>query len=478
MKTAELRGFQRRFLRGALAPGIDTAALSIPRGNGKTSLAAHIVARALTPGDPFYERGREVVLISGSLAQSRFCFKMVRSELEPLGLYRWSNSTASVGAKDPKSGVELRVLSSNPKTAFGMVGVALAVLDEPGAFEVTGGEALWDAVVTALGKPGSALRVLLIGTRAPARSGWWLRLLDGGSRDSTYIQELKGRLSLWDSRREIERCNPLVEVSSAFRRKLLQERDAARRDERLKARFLSYRLNLESTDESSMLLTVQDWKRVEARALGPNDDPPIVGIDLGGGRSWSAAVALWRSGRVEAFAVAAGQPDIDAQERRDLVPRGTYSSLCSEGALLVDGERHIPRVSVVADEVMRRWPGAVFAICDRFRLPELLDAFAGRVRIIPRVTQWSEASADIRALRGLALDGELSIHPDSRALLRIALAAASVQNDTSGNSRLIKSGSNQTGRDDAALALTLAAGALARFPAPVPFRLVVGRRAV
>ena len=65
-------------------------------------------------------------------------------------------------------------------------------LDEPGAFEVTGGEALWDAVVTALGKPGSALRVLLIGTRAPARSGWWLRLLDGGSRESTYIQELKG----------------------------------------------------------------------------------------------------------------------------------------------------------------------------------------------------------------------------------------------------------------------------------------------
>ena len=102
MKTAELRGFQRRFLRGALAPGIDTAALSIPRGNGKTSLAAHVVARALTPGDPLYERGREIVLISGSLAQSRFGFKIVRRELEPLGLYRWSNSTASVGAKDLK----------------------------------------------------------------------------------------------------------------------------------------------------------------------------------------------------------------------------------------------------------------------------------------------------------------------------------------------------------------------------------------
>ena len=32
----ELRGFQKRFIRGALAPGIDVAALSIPRGNGKS----------------------------------------------------------------------------------------------------------------------------------------------------------------------------------------------------------------------------------------------------------------------------------------------------------------------------------------------------------------------------------------------------------------------------------------------------------
>ena len=30
----DLRGFQKRFIRGALAPGIDVAALSIPRGNG------------------------------------------------------------------------------------------------------------------------------------------------------------------------------------------------------------------------------------------------------------------------------------------------------------------------------------------------------------------------------------------------------------------------------------------------------------
>ena len=46
----ELRAFQKRFLKGALADGVDVAALSLGRGNGKSALAAHILERALTPG--------------------------------------------------------------------------------------------------------------------------------------------------------------------------------------------------------------------------------------------------------------------------------------------------------------------------------------------------------------------------------------------------------------------------------------------
>ena len=220
-----------------------------------------------------------------------------------------------------------------------------------------------------------------------------------------------------------------------------------------------------------MLLTLDEWRRCEARALADGVDQPVVGVDLGGARAWSSAVALWPSGRLEAFAVTAGIPDVEAQESRDLVPKGSYARLVREGSLLVDAERHIPRVSVVVDEVMRRWPGAAFATADRFRLPELLDAFGGRASVVPRVTRWSESSFDIRALRGLALDGALSVEPSARALMRLSLAAAQVENDSSGNSRL-KKGSNNCERDDAAAALVLAAGALARIPVRVPFRLV------
>ena len=100
------------------------------------------------------------------------------------------------------------------------------------------------------------------------------------------------------------------------------ERDAARLDSRLKARFLSYRLNLPSGDESEVLLTVSDWERIEVREVPEREGRPIVGVDLGGGRAWSAAVALYPNGRVEAKAVAPGVPNLAEQERRDRVPTG------------------------------------------------------------------------------------------------------------------------------------------------------------
>ena len=78
----ELRRFQRAFIRGATAPGIQTGALSVPRGNGKSWLAAHLLARVLTPGDDLFRPGTESVLVAGTLEQARIVFRFLRSELE------------------------------------------------------------------------------------------------------------------------------------------------------------------------------------------------------------------------------------------------------------------------------------------------------------------------------------------------------------------------------------------------------------
>lgn len=452
-----LRPFQHRFIRGATRPGVDTAVLSVPRGNGKTALAGHVLARGLTPGDSLHVPGAEYCLCAASVDQARLCFRFVRAALEPSGLYRFTDSSRSLGATGP---ARLKVISSSGKRAMGLVGVPLVVADEPASWETVGGELMHDALTTAQGKPGSPLRVVYIGTLAPARGGWWHELVKAGSQGSTYVQSRQGRPDKWDDWREIKRVNPLVAVSAEFRAKLREERDAARRDPRLKARFLSYRLNVPSRDERDVLLTVDEWRTVKARPEGLPVGRPVVGIDMGGARSWSAAVAVWpETGRVEALAYAPGVPSLTDQEKRDKIPRGTCARLVADGTLIVAEGLHVPPAALVADRVLDWRPSVL--LCDRFRLPELQDAVRGRVPIVPRVGQWSEASEDIRALRRLALDGGLNVAPAARRLVARSLGEAVVEADTSGNLRLTKT-QFRAGADDVAAALLLAAGEVDR----------------
>ena len=79
-----LRPFHRQFVRHALAPEIDTAALSIPRGNGKSWLAAHLLTRALTPGNALHVPGSEYLLCAASIEQPRLCFRFTRADLAPI----------------------------------------------------------------------------------------------------------------------------------------------------------------------------------------------------------------------------------------------------------------------------------------------------------------------------------------------------------------------------------------------------------
>ena len=467
----ELREFQREFIAGATTGGVDTACLSLPRGNGKSCLAAHLVTRILSPDDDLFVRGSESVLIAGSIEQCRIVFRFARADLEPTGSYRFLDSATRCAITHRASGTRLRVHGSNARTAQGFVNTPWVIWDEPGAANVVGGESLWDAVATAQGKPGSPLKALLIGTLAPARSGWWHTLVEEGTRGSTYVVALQGDPERWSEEDEIRRCNPLVEVDDAFRKKLLEERDEARRDSRLKARFLSYRLNRPTADESEVLLTTLDWDAVCDRDVSERAGLPVAGIDMGAGRAWSSAVAVWTSGRVEAIAIAPGVPTIADQEVRDRVPSGTYQTLVDQGSLLVAEGLRVPPATMLVEAARSRWGRFDTLVCDRFRIGDVRDSNPG-CPIEPRMTRWSESGADIRGLRKLAKDGPLSVAADSRDLLTASLAAALVKNDDAGNVRCEKRGSNNEARDDVAAALVLAAGHVARLlsrPPPTTF---------
>ena len=221
-------------------------------------------------------------------------------------------------------------------------------------------------------------------------------------------------------------------------------------------------MNRPSADESEMLLSLDDFERMASRAVPERVGKPLVAVDLGAGRAWSAAVCAYENGRIEALAVAPGVPDIEAQERRDGVPPGSYQRLVDSGVLLVSEGLRVQPPGQLWQGILDRWGTPVKIICDRFRVNELADAVKGEVRIEPRISRWSDSSEDIRGLRQVVKDGPLTVAEGSRGLLAESLRVSLVRHDDSGNSRMVKRGSNNQARDDVSAALALVGGAFQR----------------
>ena len=453
----------------SLRPDIAISALSAPRGSGKSLLASRLLNEAL-PGGKRFVAGAESILLSGSMNQSRAVFRFLRGmypcpkhqekKCPHCGL-RWMDSLQRVGVTAWKTETKITVRGKSGRLALGLVDCPIIVGDEPSAWDTVGGQEMIDALITAAGKTKQLL--CLIGTLAPGvDGGWWRELIAAGSQPGIHVQSLEGNPEAWARWREVVRVNPVARVNRLLRQALRRELDEAKRDSRAKARFLSYRLNIPSADEVSVLLTVDEYERVVDRHVPLRVGRPTVGVDCGAGRAWSAATAVWPNGRTESIAVAPGTPTIDKQETRDRVPRGTYSRLAASGVLTTDGNLRVPRVSTLVDKIMKWRPTSI--TCDRFRLSELEDAVAARAPVLPRGQRWSEASEDIRSLRRQALDGPLSVEESSRGLLAASLAAAKIESDQQGSLRLIKSSRSNCGRDDAVVSWVLAAGARDRVP--------------
>ena len=469
--ASDLLRFQEAFIKNALAPGVRSSALSIPRGNGKTTLAAWLTLQTITPGSELFTPGSENHLVAASLGQCRrTTFGVLRRMVEALpntGDYRISDNTMSARIRHPLSRTEVSVLPASGKSAMGLVNARWLVADEPASWKPGDGQVMFDAIEGAHGKPGSGLRVLYVGTLAPATEGhWWTDLVEAGSIPFRHVTSYQGDRETWDQWPTIQKANPLMSRFKDSRTYLLGQRDRARTDSRLRALFLSYRLNIPTRDDSEVVLRIEDWERVAARPPAVRQGSPVVALDIGAARAWSAAVAIWPDGRCEALAVCPGIPSIADQEHRDQVQPGTYERLIRDGSLIVADGKRVPPVSTLLACVADWSPGTI--VCDRFRLSEVLDA-APPCPVIDRIMRWSQSTEDITALRRMAADGPLSVAPASRSLLMASLAVSRVRNEEA-NVRLVKSPSN-TARDDVSAALILAAGEWARRTRQTPPKL-------
>ena len=443
------------------------AALSCPRGNGKSWLAGHLVARSLTPGDPLFQESVENILVSSSRNQAAITLEFARAALGEAEGYKWR----AEGVTHVESRARVRIVSSDPRRALGLgANVRIIIADEPGAWSPIQGRRLWDAMLTSLGKRKT--QIVVVGTLAPAPltgpASWWPSFVASGSGDGRHVALLQADPEKWGEFDEVLRVNPVCAINPHLRRTLEREHRAALESDRAARTFRNYRLNLPGDPvDAQPLITSAEWERVCARPVPAAEGRPVVGVDLGGNRSWSACAAIFPTGRIEAWALAPGVPTLAEQEHADHVADGAYAELVKSGGLSLDAGRAVPSVERLLSRVWAWEPAAL--VSDPYRSPELHKAVSGRARVVERAKSGGEATSNIQSLRSLLLDSNAGVVAESRALLAAAWAQTNLVIDNAGLSRVTKLDARRS-RDDAALALLLAAGERARRPAPVELR--------
>ena len=466
---AGLMGFQASFVRAVCREKHppDIAALSLPRGNGKSWLCGFLVARSLTPGDPLFEPAVENVLVAASRQQAAIVLDFARAALGESSEYRWSKDTAI--HKDTRTRV--RVISSDSRRALGLgANVRIVIADEPGAWSPTAGRRLWDAITTALGKRKTT--IIAVGTLAPAPltgpASWWPSFVASGSGDGRHVSLLQADHDKWRDFDEVLRVNPVAAINPHLRRTLAREHAAALSSERAARPFRNFRLNLPGEPvDTQPLVNAAEWERVCARPIPACEGRPVVAVDLGGNRSWSACCAVFPTGRIEAWALAPGVPSLAEQEREDQVAEGAYRELVRSGGLAVDDARAVPDIGLLLSRIWD-W-GPTVLVSDPYRAAELHQVVAGRVRIVERARGGGEATSNVQSLRARLLDTAAGVTEASRDLLGASFAQTSLTIDGSGITKVTKARAKRS-RDDASAALLLACGELARRPAPVALR--------
>ena len=305
--------WQRRFLKGSLAPGVSESALSVARGCGKSTLTAGLACAALE--GPLAQPEAEVLVVASSHEQGqivfRHCLRFLAAKIEAKE-FRVADSINTSRLTHRRTGAMLQVKGSDPKRLHGAA-PALTICDELAQWPRTKIEEMLAALRTASGKIPDA-RLLLIGTR-PADSGHPFAV---ALRDADYVQCHAAREG--DSpfqRKTWQRANPSLPHMPDLLAAIQREARAAKRDESLLAQFRALRLNLGVSDVAeSLLLDARTWERIEGEA--ERSGPCVWGVDLGTSAAQSAVAAYWpQSGALCAVGAFPNEPSLAERGLRD-----------------------------------------------------------------------------------------------------------------------------------------------------------------
>ena len=110
--------FQKEFVSAIerVENPVDIAALSCPRGGGKSWLCGRLIARSLTPGDVLHEPNVENILVSASRSQAVIVMEFARAALGEDAGVRWKAD----GATHRETRARVRIISSDSRRALAL----------------------------------------------------------------------------------------------------------------------------------------------------------------------------------------------------------------------------------------------------------------------------------------------------------------------------------------------------------------------
>lgn len=448
--------WQGRFIRGAFRPGVTSAALSVARANGKTTLVAGIAAATLD-GPLAVPRG-ETVIVASSFEQARIAFEHVLAFMGRLDKKTWKvwDTAQQARIEHRETGARVRCIGSDPRRAHGLAPV-LVLADEPAQWPRTSGDRMVAALRTAAGKQPHS-RFVALGTRPSDAEHWFAKMLAGGS---DYAQTHAARPEdpkFW--KRTWVKANPSLRWMPDLEDAIRAEAKQAKQDPAVLASFEALRLNLGTEDvESANLISVDAWAAAEGGV--PAIGPCIWGVDLGGTAASSAVAAYWpQTGRLDALAAFPGADvTLAARGLRDGV--GDLYTQCAKRGELLLTDGHTVDARDLLREALHRFGRPVAVASDRWREGDLRDALAGAgvpmAALSLRGQGYRDGAEDVRLFRKAIIDR--NARPVTSLLLRSAVAEARTISDPAGNSKLAKGsqgGRRARARDDAAAAAILA----------------------
>ena len=297
--------FQKEWLDKAFADAIDLAALSAARGSGKSTLAGWIAACAVAPQGALHAPSGAVLLVAPTTSQGREVLLAAKHFLEGVHGLRWRDSASGIGVRHLPTASECRILAASSKSLLGYGAHADVIVFDEVAAAGAKGRAVFDALITGLGKR-QGQRLIALGTRSPSGpADWWPDWLSStADQPRTHIEVLEGNAENWRDPGEAVKANPLA-AGEPLRSVLGRERAEAESDPAALARYRSYRLNHASDPIAARVFSDMELAKVCARPAPPREGVPILSIDTGGLLSWSSACAVWPdSGRIELWAIA------------------------------------------------------------------------------------------------------------------------------------------------------------------------------